>query len=136
MYRINENTRTLTLVRGARDCEARNWVEDNYPNASLFNQGMYFMVNGDYGYVPELENASHVWCQYMTTAALENNEDVVVFDTFEKIDSINPYIAIAKDMGANISVIIRAPVSELLHMDVGTSVVTYEPYDGEIVIII
>lgn len=71
-----------------------------------FEADMYFCRNGEYEFNPKALPEAHGWCQTQTRAALLDPriETVVVSNTFVKKWELDPYLAMALELGVKVSI--------------------------------
>ncbi|MDN3610137.1 ATP-binding protein [Vibrio ostreicida] len=71
-----------------------------------YEADMYFVdKNGDYLFQPEQLPVAHQWCLNMTRQSLSTHHSVVVSNTFVMKWEMMPYVALAKQYGAQLDVI-------------------------------
>ena len=99
--------RELYIVRGipgsgkstlAQKIAARNGIE-------YFEADMYFEVNGKYVFDVAKLRQAHSWCLAETRAQLLDDRDVVVSNTFTTFKEIEPYLSMAVELGADVTII-------------------------------
>lgn len=94
----------LTIIRGlpgsGKTTTARKLGIKHHYEAD-----MYFEKDGKYMFNPADIGAAHSWCQQQVRTALKKGEDVVVSNTFCMQWEIQPYIDMAKEFGAEITLI-------------------------------
>src|SRR5688572_2877159 len=66
-----------------------------------------FHINdtGEYVWKPENVQKAHEWCQRETKNALVNGYDVIVSNTFTRNWEMLPYLLMAKELGAEVTVL-------------------------------
>lgn len=95
----------LYIIRGLPGSGKSTYAKTNFPLAKQFEADMYFVQNGKYAFNPAKLNAAHKWCQNMVRKALENDDDVVVSNTFIQEWELMPYIGMAMDTKTPITII-------------------------------
>ena len=105
---MNKNKPTLTLVRGlpgsgkttvATQCCITDGTQ--LTSADYFFEG----TDGVYRFNPSKLPEAHATCQAATRRVLERGKDVMVHNTFSQGWEATPYVEMARDLGAKISVI-------------------------------
>ena len=88
----------MILVRGLPG-SGKSTIAKSFIGFKHFEADMYWMVDGEYKFDRyKLKNA-HDWCHDMTLACLQNNEDVVVSNTFTTKKEMEVYFSMAKVFG-------------------------------------
>ena len=97
----------LYIVRGipgsgkstlAQKIAARNGIE-------YFEADMYFEVNGKYVFDVAKLRQAHSWCLAEARAQLLDDRDVVVSNTFTTFKEIEPYLSMAVELGADVTMV-------------------------------
>lgn len=65
---------------------------------------MYFVSKGVYTFDPARLKEAHAWCQQATRVALAAGMDVAVSNTFSQKWEAEPYLDMAKELGANVEI--------------------------------
>jgi len=90
-------TAELVLIRGlpgsGKSTMASVLVMVGYKH---FEADMFFEIDGIYRYDATRINEAHDWCKHMTQDALSRSENVVVSNTFTRVNEMAPYL----EMGA------------------------------------
>lgn len=89
-----------TLLSNLCDVEG-----DSSWGTSHYEADMFFMKNGNYHFDQDRLHEAHLWCQAQTDAALANGYSVVVSNTFSMLWEMRPYIKMAKEHGAQLTVL-------------------------------
>jgi predicted kinase len=87
----------LFLVRGLPGSGKSTLGRDLAP-AFCFAADDYFMVGGEYRFVPAHLPAAHADCQARTRAALVAGATVAVCNTFTQRWELEPYLSLARDL--------------------------------------
>lgn len=69
-----------------------------------FEADTYFYKEGDYKFIPADVPKAHELCRQLTQHALSNGCSVIVSNTFSRLWEMEPYLAIARHLGINITV--------------------------------
>jgi predicted kinase len=93
----------LFLVRGISG--AGKSTLTNQLNVVVFEADQYFMVEGEYKFDPTKLGEAHQWCQSQTRQALLQGQSAVVSNTFTQRWEMEPYIQMAKELGARVTVV-------------------------------
>ncbi|WP_114969928.1 AAA family ATPase [Rhodoferax ferrireducens] len=90
-------TTALVLIRGlpgsGKSTMASVLVMVGYKH---FEADMFFEIDGIYRYDATRIREAHDWCKHMTRDALSRGENVVVSNTFTRVNEMAPYL----EMGA------------------------------------
>lgn len=70
-----------------------------------FEADMFFERDGKYLYDPSKIAAAHQWCQRKTREALSAGYSVVVSNTFTRRFELEPYIEMARELDAALTII-------------------------------
>jgi predicted kinase len=65
----------------------------------------FFLENGDYKFDPTKLGEAHQWCQTRTREILEYGHSVAISNTFTQRWEMEPYIQIAQELGARLTVV-------------------------------
>ena len=113
----------LTLVRGLPGSGKSAFIEEraavpgrrrggNRPrplrdlSGDVFAADDFFLdEEGVYNFDPTLLGEAHAQCQSRTRAALENGSSAVVTNTFSQRWELEPYLALAKELGVTVFVV-------------------------------
>jgi len=99
---------SLTLIRGIPGSGKSTLAKRlllSYEEAVHYEADMYFVKDGVYKYISDEIPNAHMWCQQKTFNSLRNNMDVIVSNTFVKINQMQPYIDMARMFAVRIQVI-------------------------------
>ena len=94
---------TITLIRGLPGVGKTTTALKM--NAKHVEADMFFDKNGKYCFEGRKIKDAHIWCQSQAKYHLNQGEDVVVSNTFVKIDELKPYIDASKVYGASLQII-------------------------------
>jgi predicted kinase len=99
----------LYIIRGlpgsGKSTMAREIIAKN-PETKHFEADMYFYdKTGKYVFNSTKLAHAHQWCQLKTADALENGYDCIVSNTFIQKWEVQPYIDMAKNIGAELVII-------------------------------
>lgn len=104
---VNETVSpTLILIRGVsgsgKSTYAKKLMKED-PTLSHYEADMYFYTpNGEYKFDPKSLPKAHNWCRAQTEKDLRSGKSVIVSNTFTKKWEVQPYIDLAKTVGANL----------------------------------
>lgn len=70
-----------------------------------YEADMWQTDDGEYNWKPERVAYAHAMCQQYTRNALEGGRSVIVSNTFSRIKEMQPYLDMAKEFGARVTVI-------------------------------
>lgn len=65
----------------------------------------YFCRSGEYRFNLSLLNAAHIWCLLWTERYLQQGRTVIVSNTFTQEWEMQPYFALAKELGKKVKII-------------------------------
>jgi predicted kinase len=95
----------LVLVRGLPGSGKSTVAKQDYPCHVLVEADQYFINEfGKYCFNPAEIRDAHEWCQNRVKTLLEENQDVVVANTFTRRWEMVPYFEIAEQTGSTIEV--------------------------------
>ena len=66
---------------------------------------MYFMRGGSYKFIPEQLAVAHTWAQRWCRDELTDGDSVIISNTFSRVWEMQPYIDMAKEFSAKLTVI-------------------------------
>ena len=72
---------------------------------SWFETDMFFVKDGQYLFDPQKLGQAHVWCRVQVGKALGEGHSVIVSNTFTRIWEMQPYIDMAKEFNARLTVL-------------------------------
>ena len=105
---MSTDINTITLVRGlpgsGKTTLARRLLDGYNRDVSADD----YFVDPDtdkYEFDPKLLPAAHAWCLNEAAIALRDDTDVIVHNTFTQRWEMQPYIQLAEDLGARLTVI-------------------------------
>ncbi len=94
---------TITLIRGlpgdGKTTKAMT-LKGKHVEADMF-----FDKNGEYCFEGRKIKDAHIWCQAQAKYYLNQGEDVVVSNTFVRIEEMKPYIDASREYGASLQII-------------------------------
>ena len=98
-------TQTLFLIRGLPGAGKTSLLM-NYIDVAAFAADDYFTNEfGEYEFNPSLLPKAHARCQMSASEALKDGHDVAVHNTFTQRWEMQPYIEMAEENGARLTVI-------------------------------
>jgi predicted kinase len=87
------NRNELVLIRGLPG-SGKTTMAQKMTGYVNFEADMYFMLDGEYHFVPEKISDAHAWCLEQTKKALMEGKSVVVSNTFTRKSEMEPYLAL------------------------------------------
>lgn len=89
----------LVLIRGlpgsGKSTMARKMASAGFEH---FEADMFFTVNGVYSYDASQIREAHFWCQQKAREALASGRQVVVSNTFTRLQELEPYGSMTKNI--------------------------------------
>lgn len=100
----------LILIRGLPGSGKTTFAKfllEKDPDLLHYEADMFFedSKTGEYVFQPERLADAHSWCKNLTDAALEIGKSVVVSNTFTQKWEIEPYVQLANQYGADLTII-------------------------------
>lgn len=100
---------TLTIVRGlpgsGKSTLAKKLAQAD--GAYHLEADMYFVdAMGNYAFDKAKLSSAHAWCRDSVEAELKAGSDVYVSNTFTTQKEMNPYLDMARELGAKVQVIL------------------------------
>ena len=96
---------TLRIIRGLPGSGKSTLAEllkEQYNINNYYEADMFFMRDGEYKFYPNALGIAHKWCKSKVEESLQNNEDVIVANTFTTIKELNEYLKLTKLYDCNI----------------------------------
>ena len=96
---------TLRIIRGLPGSGKSTLAEllkEQYNINNYYEADMFFMRDGEYKFYPTALGIAHKWCKSKVEESLQNNEDVIVANTFTTIKELNEYLKLTKLYDCNI----------------------------------
>lgn len=99
---------TLTIIRGLPGSGKTTLAKTLQDTLGGFHieADIYFMRDGEYRFDPTKMREAHDWCQRGVKMFLENGYDCIVSNTFTQHWEMAPYLAMAKEHGYTVNVIV------------------------------
>lgn len=89
---------------------------DDYLHTIHIETDQYFIrPDGFYDFDPALLKRAHKWCQDEARFHLENEYDVIVSNTFTQRWEVQPYIDMAKELGAKLTITVAKGKYKNIH---------------------
>ena len=94
----------LTIIRGAPGSGKSTAAQCMFPGTLLLENDQFLITDGKYIWSKERLREAIAFCMSTTKIALERGRDVVVANTFTKVEYIEHYQEIADKAGAKLEV--------------------------------
>lgn len=96
---------TLFIIRGLPGSGKSTLAHQLSP--VVWEADMFFMVDGNYCFQPELLKQAHAWCQNQVLRSMQDNNPVIaVANTFTQMWEMQPYLNMAEDHGYAVCVLV------------------------------
>jgi predicted kinase len=96
---------TLTIIRGLPGSGKSTLAEKMRGVVNIEADDYFINQDGEYQFNVEKIGEAHLWCQRTARSELEKGYDVVVSNTFTTLKEMRPYFYMAKEVGAEFTVI-------------------------------
>lgn len=98
--------KTCILVRGISGSGKSSFVNSIIHHQDWVEADMYFTVGNEYNFDASKLKAAHEWCQRYVEKTMQNEEDIIVSNTFTTEWEMKPYLDLAEKYGYTVFTVI------------------------------